>query len=94
MTTASNHTPSRSRPRTPTPGANDGKDGGVTINGINCRQVHAERPGMFVALADSMVVDVYGAGQPAARDLLEGMKVSGKSVRQGGQCSLQDRNWL
>ncbi|MGE3315275.1 MAG: DUF1501 domain-containing protein [Planctomycetaceae bacterium] len=100
--TASNHTPVTFQAANPNARrTNDGKDGGgyPSMGSVAAKFRGANRPGMppFVALADSMIADVYGAGQlGSAYDPLEGMKVTGKfGMPKGVNVSrLQDRDRL
>lgn len=100
--TASNHTPVTFQAANPrAQRTNDGKDGGgyPSMGSIAAKFRGPNRLGMppFVALADSMQADVYGAGQlGSAYEPLEGVKVSGKfSMPKGVNVArLQDRDRL
>src|SRR3990172_3282757 len=99
---ASNHTPVTFQAGNPkSQRTNNGKDGGgyPSMGSVAAKFRGANLPGVppFVALADSMVSDIYGAGQLGnAYEPLEGMKVRGRfGMPKGvGVSRLQDRDRL
>ncbi len=99
---ASNHTPVTFQAGNPkSRRTNDGKDGGgyPSMGSVAAKFRGANRPGVppFVALADSMISDVYGAGHLGNEyEPLEGMKVQGRfGMPKGVDLSrLQDRDRL
>jgi len=99
---SSNHTPVTFQAGNPkAQRTNDGKDGGgiPSMGSIAARFRGANAAAMppFVALADSMVADVYGAGHLGHEyEPLEGMKVTGRFGMPRGVdvARLQDRDRL
>lgn len=100
--TSSNHTPITFQAANPKAQRTEiGRQGGgyPSMGSVAAKFVGARQPGMppFVALANSMVADVYGAGDLGQQyEPLEGMRVNGRfSLPQGVQVPrLQDRDDL
>lgn len=100
--TASNHTPVTFQAANPkSQRTNKGNDGGgyPSMGSVTAKFRGANAPGMppYVALADSLAADVYGAGELGhAFEPLDGMKSKGKfDMPQGVKIPrLQDRNQL
>lgn len=100
--TSSNHTPITFQAANPkarrTDNGRDG-DGYPSMGSVAAKFVGSRKPGVpaFVALADSLVADVYGAGHLGNEfEPIDGMKVQGKFAMPAGVevPRLQDRDAL